>query len=270
MASIRGGLTGLEQELYQRNIRIPEVGEEGQRKLLASRVLIVGLGGLGSPALFYLAACGIGEIGIADGDRVELSNLQRQILHGREDVGIQKTTSAARMAGRLRPDLHLTAYPCTITAANAAEVIAPYDFVIEATDNFTAKFLINDACVRLGKAFSHAGILGMYGQTMTVVPGKGPCVRCVFGEPPLPGAVPTTAEAGVLGTVPGVLGAIQATEAIKYLLNRGRLLVGSLLTWDALSMRFRETPLPPEARCRMCAEPGTPGRRMDEEERKGT
>ncbi|MHB8771176.1 MAG: HesA/MoeB/ThiF family protein [Syntrophales bacterium] len=270
MAAIHGELTDFEQELYQRNVRIPEVGEAGQRKLLGSRVLIVGLGGLGSPALFYLAACGIGEIGIADGDRVELSNLQRQILHGREDVGIQKTVSAARAAARLRPDLRLNTYPCRITVANAAEVIAPYDFVIEATDNFTAKFLINDACVRLGKAFSHAGILGMYGQTMTVVPGRGPCYRCVFGEAPAPDAVPTTREAGVLGTVPGVLGAIQATEAIKYLLNRGRLLVGSLLTWDALSMRFRETPLPREARCGVCTEPGQPGREgMDEEERKG-
>lgn len=254
MAAIRKSLTEVEQELYQRNIRIPEVGEEGQLKLLASRVLIIGLGGLGSPALFYLAAGGIGEIGIADGDRVELSNLQRQILHGRKDVGGRKTLSAARSAARLRPDLRLTTYPCRITAANAAEIVAPYDFVIEATDNFPAKFLINDTCVRLGKAYSHAGILGMYGQTMTVVPRKGPCYRCVFGDAPSPDAVPTTREAGVLGTVPGVLGAIQATEAIKYLLNRGRLLVGSLLTWDALAMRFREIPLPRETRCGVCEE----------------
>ena len=252
MAAIHSCLTGLEQELYFRNIRIPEVGVEGQLKLLNSRVLIIGLGGLGSPALYYLAACGVGEIGIVDGDRVELSNLQRQILHGREDVGREKTASAEKSIARLRPDLRLIPYPCRISEANAREVIAPYDFVIEATDNFDSKFLINDACVRLGKAFSHAGILGMYGQTMTIVPGKGPCYRCVFGDPPPPGAVPTTGEAGVLGVVPGVLGAIQAAEAIKYLLNRGRLLVGRLLTWDALAMHFREIPLPMDRRCGIC------------------
>ena len=252
MAANGDCLTDLEKELYHRNIQIPEVGEEGQLKLLRSRVLIVGLGGLGSPALYYLAACGIGEIGIADYDRVELSNLQRQILHGREDVGSDKTASAARSATRLRPDLRLRTYPCRISEANASEIIGPYDFVIEATDNFAAKFLISDACVRLRKAYSHAGILGMYGQTMTVLPGKGPCYRCVFGDVPPPGAVPTTREAGVLGVVPGVLGTIQATEAMKYLLNRGRLLVGSLLTWDALSMTFREIRLPPDARCGVC------------------
>lgn len=214
MAEIHNGLTDLEQKLYSRNIRIPEVGEEGQLRLLRSRVLIVGLGGLGSPALYYLAACGVGEIGIVDGDRVELSNLQRQILHGRDDVGREKTASAEQSITRLRPDLRLIPYSCRITEANAREIIAPYDFVIEATDNFASKFLINDVCVRLGKAFSHAGILGMYGQTMTVVPGKGPCYRCVFGDPPPPGAVPTTREAGVLGAVPGVLGAIQAARTI--------------------------------------------------------
>ena len=171
-------------------------------------------------------------------------------------MGREKTASAARSVARLRPDLRLRTYPCRISEANAAEIIAPYDFVIEATDNFASKFLISDACVRLGKAYSHAGILGMYGQTMTVVPGKGPCYRCVFGECPPAGAVPTTREAGVLGVVPGVLGAVQATEAIKYLLNRGRLLVGRLLTWDALSMTFREISLPREARCGVCGASG--------------
>ena len=252
MPEIRDCLTELERELYHRNIRIPEVGVEGQLKLLNSRVLIIGLGGLGSPALYYLAACGIGEIGIMDGDRVELSNLQRQILHGWEDVGKAKTVSARRRTTGLRPDLRLISYSCRISEANSEEIIAPYDFVIEATDNFASKFLINDVCVRLGKAFSHAGILGMFGQTMTVVPGKGPCYRCVFGDPPPPGEVPTTQEAGVLGAVPGVLGAIQAAEAIKYLLDCGRLLVGRLLTWDALAMNFREIPLPGEMRCGMC------------------
>ena len=187
-----------------------------------------------------------------DGDRVELSNLQRQILHGWEDVGKAKTVSARRRITGFRPGLRLISYSCRISEANSEEIIAPYDFVIEATDNFASKFLINDVCIRLGKAISHAGILGMYGQTMTVVPGNGPCYRCVFGDPPPPGAVPTTQEVGVLGAVPGVLGAIQAAEAIKYLLNCGRLMVGRLLTWDALAMHFREVPLQEDLRCGIC------------------
>lgn len=249
----REQLTDFERALYHRNISIPEVGESGQLKLLQSRVLIIGLGGLGSPALFYLTACGIGEIGIADSDRVEYSNLQRQILHGQADVAKEKTLSAQESMLRRRPDVRLDLYPQRITAANAGEIIFDYDFVVEATDNFESKFLINDACVSRGKAFSHAGILGMYGQTMTIVPGEGPCFRCVFEEVPSPGAVQTTEEVGVLGTVPGVLGAIQATEAIKYLAGCGSLLVGRLLTFDACSMRFREIKLPTEKRCRVCA-----------------
>jgi len=183
---------------------------------------------------------------------VELSNLQRQILHGRADVGRRKTSSAARRIARLRPDLRLNVHSRPISETNAEQIIAPYDFVIEATDTFAAKFLINDACVRLGKPFSSAGILGMYGQTMTVVPGEGPCFRCVFGDTPPSGAVPTTGEVGVLGAVAGVLGAIQAAEAIKYLVGCGRPLVGRLLTWDALAMSFREIPLPREGRCAAC------------------
>lgn len=214
--------------------------------------MIIGLGGLGSPALYYLSACGIGEIGIVDGDRVELSNLHRQILHGEEDLGKQKTISAYESIRRLRPDVRLNLYSLRIDAEIAAEIISSYDFVIEATDNFEAKFLINDVCVLMGKPFSHAGILGMYGQTMTVVPGEGPCFRCVFEEVPLPGTVKTAAEAGVFGTVPGVLGIIQATEAIKYLLQCGNLLTGRLLTWDAFSMTFREIKLPPDKRCNVC------------------
>lgn len=245
-------LTETERELYSRNIAISQVGEAGQLKLLQSRVLIIGLGGLGSPALFYLAAGGLGEIGIVDSDRVEFSNLQRQILHGYEDVGKDKTLSAQETVLRLRDDLQLNLYNIKLTSENVGDLIAQYDFIIEATDNFEAKFLINDACVQNGKPFSHAGILGMYGQTMTVVPQNGPCFRCVFEDVPSPGAVETTAEVGVLGTVPGVLGAVQATEAIKYLLNCGRLLVGRLLTWDALTATFREIELPAQKRCPLC------------------
>lgn len=245
-------MTDTEREIYRRNILLEGVGEEGQRRLLESRVLVVGAGGLGSPALFYLAAAGVGEIGIVDADRVDLSNLQRQILHGQEDVGHPKVDSAGRSLLRLRPDLRLTLHPVRLTEDNAPEILRGFDFVIEATDNFPSKFLVNDACVRAGTAFSHAGILGMCGQTMTVVPGKGPCYRCVFEDVPPAGAVKTTSEVGVLGSVAGVLGAIQATEAIKHILNLGRLLVGRLLTWDALSMTFREVELPPGRQCPVC------------------
>jgi molybdopterin/thiamine biosynthesis adenylyltransferase len=245
-------LSEFDRALYQRNILLKEVGEAGQLKLMQSRVLIIGLGGLGSPALYYLAAAGIGEIGIADSDWVDLSNLQRQILHGREDVGRQKTLSAQNTITKLSPDIRLNRYPFRITEENGSDVVAPYDFVIEATDNFSSKFLINDVCVKLGKPFSHAGILGAYGQAMTVMPGKSPCFRCVFQTIPPPDAVETADDLGVLGTVAGVFGCIQATEAIKYLLGRGRLLTGRLLTWDLFSMTFREIELPRNSRCEVC------------------
>lgn len=252
MATKMNRLSDHQKKLYHRNIIIPEINEAGQLKLLNSRVLVVGLGGLGSPALLYLAAMGIGKIGVVDSDRVELSNLQRQILHGRDDIGNQKTFSAGESIARLNPDVDLTTYPFRLTTSNAPEIIAVYDFIIEATDNFESKFLINDISVKSGKAFSHAGILGTYGQTMTVVPDQGPCFRCVFKEIPPPGAVKTTAELGVLGSVPGVFGAIQATEAIKYLVGCGDLLVGRLLSWDALKGTFREVKLPPDRRCEIC------------------
>lgn len=252
MAEIKSELSNFERELYQRNILLREVGEAGQLKLLQSRVLIIGLGGLGSPALFYLAACGIGEIGIADSDWVDLSNLQRQILHGREDVGRQKTLSAQETVRRLRPNIRLNRYSFRITEENAEEIIGPYDFVVEATDNFASKFLINDVCVRLGKPFSHAGIVGTYGQAMTVIPGQGPCFRCVFESEPPEEAVETADEVGVLGSVAGVFGCIQATEAVKYLVGCGRLLTGRLLTWDAFGMTFREILLPHDRTCNVC------------------
>lgn len=248
-------LTDFQKRLFHRQIQIPEIGEAGQARLLESRTLVVGLGGLGSPALFYLTACGVGEIGLMDADTVDLSNLQRQILHGFDDVGRLKTSSALETLRRLRPDVRFNVYPERLSRGNADEIISRYDFIIEATDNFESKFLINDVCVRLGKAFSHAGILGMAGQTMTIIPGQGPCFRCLFEDIPSPGAVGTTDETGVLGSLPGVLGAIQSTEAVKYLTGVGRLLVGRLLTFDALTMAFREISLPMDMRCRECAKP---------------
>ncbi len=248
-------LSDTERKIYSRNMLLPEIGESGQLKLLESRVLVIGLGGLGSPALFYLAAAGVGEIGAADSDVVELSNLQRQILHGRKDIGRNKTESAVDSISRLNPDVRLKTYGL-ISEENIEGMIASYDFVIEATDNFKSKFLVNDACVRLGKAFSHAGILGAYGQTMTIVPGAGPCFRCVFEDEPQPGTYETTDQAGVLGSVAGVLGTLQSIEAIKYLLGIGGLLVGRLLTFDALSMEFREVKLPWKRKCAICGEKG--------------
>ncbi len=245
-------LSDFEREFYQRNIQVPEIGETGQLKLLRSRILVVGAGGLGSPALYYLAVSGVGEIGIADGDKVEVTNLQRQILHGVEDVGREKTLSAEETLSKVRPDLALNLYPVRLNEENADEIVSQYDFVIEATDNFQSKFLINDSCVRTGKAFSHAGILGMFGQTMTVVPGKSPCYRCVFQKPPQPGKVRTTSEAGVLGTIPGVLGTVQATEAIKFILGMDGLLTSRLLTFNAAGMTFREVKLPQDRRCSVC------------------
>lgn len=247
-------LNSSENEFYRRNILIPEVGERGQEKLLNSRVMVVGAGGLGSPALFYLAVAGIGKIDIIDSDRVELSNLQRQILHGYDNIGDEKVRSAEETLLRVRPDLKLNLYNFRLDEKNAQDILSSSDFVIEATDNFESKFLISDACVSLGKPFSTAGILGMFGQTMTVIPGKSPCFRCVFQDVPEPGSVSTTAEVGVLGSIPGVLGPIQATEAIKYLIGTGRLLSGRLLTYDALEMTFREVPLPESHRCSLCLE----------------
>ncbi len=245
-------LTTFHQELYLRNTLIPEIGEEGQLRLLDSRVLVVGAGGLGSPALLYLAACGVGELGIADPDRVSLSNLQRQILYSPKDVGAGKSLTARRRLEHFQPHLRFRTHPERVSPDNATEIIAHYDFVIDATDNFESKFLINDTCVLLGKPFSHAGVMELQGQTMTVIPRKSPCVRCIFGEVPPADAVRDAGRAGILGSVAGVIGAVQATEAVKYLLHCGELLTGRMLTWDALSMVFRVIPLPKDPACPVC------------------
>lgn len=231
-------------ERYSRHIILKGLGAKGQKRLLQSRVLIVGAGGLGSPAAMYLASAGVGTIGIADADRVDLSNLQRQIIHTTDDIGKEKVLSAKETINQLNPDVNVITYPFYLNSKNILEVIKDYDFVIDGTDNFAAKFLINDACVIAEKPFCHAGILQFQGQLMTYVPGEGPCYRCIFQEPPQKGEVPSCRESGVIGVIAGVIGSLQAMEAIKYLLGTGELLTGSMLTFDALKMEFRKVRLP--------------------------
>ncbi|MEM5947417.1 HesA/MoeB/ThiF family protein [Spirochaetia bacterium 38H-sp] len=238
---------------YSRHILLPEVGGDGQKKILNARVLVIGTGGLGSPVAYYLAAAGVGTIGIADGDNVDLSNLQRQILHFTEDLGKPKVESAKKKLMALNPDVNIDVLNYRITEDNIRSIIKDYDFIIDATDNFPAKFLINDACVLEKKPFSHAGVLRFDGQTFTHIPGHM-CYRCIFRELPPAGAVPTCSEAGVLGAVVGVLGTIQATEAIKYILGVGELLKDRLLVFDALAMRFREVSLSRQKDCPVCGD----------------
>jgi molybdopterin/thiamine biosynthesis adenylyltransferase len=241
-------------ERYSRHIILQEVGAKGQKKLMDAKVLIIGAGGLGSPAALYLAAAGVGTIGIADADNVDLSNLQRQVIHTTADVGKAKVLSAKETMQAINPDVAVNTYNLFVASDNIMELIADYDFVIDGTDNFPAKFLINDACVLSKKAFSHAGIIRFKGQLMTYVPGKGPCYRCVFREPPPPEAVPTCRQAGVIGAIGGIIGSLQAMEALKFIIGKGELLTGSLLTYDALKMDFRKIKLPNVKNCAVCGD----------------
>ena len=257
-------LTEEQIERYSRHIMLKEVGGKGQKKLFDGRVLIIGAGGLGSPIALYLAAAGVGTIGLADADEVDLSNLQRQIAHHTKDIGVPKVLSAKEKMTAMNPDITVTTYQTWVSAANIGEMIAGYDFVIDGTDNFAAKFLINDACVMAGKPYSHGGILQFDGQTMTVRPGESACYRCIFPTPPPRDAIPTCSRAGVIGVLPGVLGTIQATEAIKFLLGKGELLTDRLLTYNALRMRFREVPIRKNPKCPLCGENPTVTELVDE------
>ena len=245
-------LTEQQIERYSRQMILKEVGAAGQEKLLASRVLIVGTGGLGSPAALYLAAAGVGKLGIIDADRVELANLQRQIIHFSEDVGKEKIASAQRKIKAINPEVKVRTYLAKVTASNIAEIIKDYDFVLDATDNFPSKFLINDACYFEKVPFSHASVLGFDGQIITVLPGGTACYRCVLASPPPLGAVPSCAQAGVLGTLPGVIGCLQATEALKFLMGIGKLLTDRLLIYDALQMQFRQVRVNRNPQCPIC------------------
>ena len=237
-------LTNEQIERYSRHIILKEVGAKGQKKLLNSSVLIIGAGGLGAPVAMYLAAAGVGTIGIADADDVDLSNLQRQVIHTTADIGKPKVESAKETMEAINPDVKVVTYHEFITSENILDIIKDYDFIIDGTDNFPAKFLINDACVMAKKPFSHAGIIRFKGQLMPYVPGQGPCYRCVFRDPPPKDAVPTCKQAGVIGAMGGVIGSLQAMEAVKYIIGQGELLTGYLLTYDALKMEFRKVKLP--------------------------
>ncbi len=245
-------LTEKQIERYSRNIILTEIGLKGQEKLLSSKVLVIGAGGLGSPAIFYLAAAGVGTIGIIDSDNVDITNLQRQILHATKDIDTPKTQSAAEKVKALNPDVKIVQYPVRFSAHNALELIDGYDFILDCTDSFKSKFLIADACHFAKKPYSHAGILRWTGQTMTVIPDQTACYRCVFTAPPPKDAVPTCAQAGVLGAMAGVIGCIQATEAIKFLIGINSLLINKVLVYDALTTNFRSIVLKRNEACPLC------------------
>lgn len=242
-------------ERYSRHIILSEVGVEGQEKLLNSKVLVIGTGGLGAPAAMYLAASGIGTIGLVDGDVVDLSNLQRQIIHQTKDVGKPKVQSGKETINEMNPDVEVITYNEIVTSQNILDIIKNYDFIIDGTDNFAAKFLINDACVLAKKPFSHAGIIRFQGQLTTYIPDNGtPCYRCIFQSPPPTGVVPTCREAGVIGAMGGIIGTLQALEAIKYILGVGETLAGYLLTFDAIKMEFRKIKVSKNKKCGVCGD----------------
>ena len=251
---------------YSRQIILPHVGGKGQEKLLKAKVLIIGAGGLGSPASFYLAAAGVGMIGIVDSDEVEISNLQRQILHSTSDIGKPKTSSAKATLTDLNPDVEIIAHEVRITSENILPIIKDYDIVVDGSDNFPTRYLMNDACVMSGKPLSHGGIFRFDGQAITIVPGEGPCYRCLFSEPPPPGLVPSCQEAGILGAVAGVIGVIQANEVLKFILGAGELLVGKLLVFNALESSFRQVSVPKDKNCPVCGENPTITELIDYEE----
>ncbi len=253
-------------ERYSRQIILPEVGGVGQKKLLAAKVLIIGCGGLGSPCAYYLAAAGIGTIGLVDSDKVELNNLQRQILHSTSTVGRLKVESGKETLLSLNPDIEVITYPLRLTSENILEIIKNFDIVVDGTDNFPTRYLINDACVMVNKPFFHAAILKFFGQAMTIIPHKGPCYRCLFPEPPPPGMVPSCQESGVLGAIAGMMGVIQATEVLKFILGKGDLLTGNLLIVDALEMNFTRHTVKHKNDCAVCGDKPSITKLIDYEE----
>jgi molybdopterin-synthase adenylyltransferase len=248
-------LTTDQIERYSRQILVPDIGGTGQIHIRQGRVLVIGAGGLGSPAAFYLAAAGVGTLGIVDPDKVELSNLQRQILHATADIGRPKVESAQAKLNDLNPDVEVKIFATRFEADNAAEIAAGYDFIVDGSDNFDTKFLVNDVAIRLAIAFSHAGIVRLQGQTMTVLPRKSACYRCLFQAPPPPEEILNCQQSGILGAVAGTLGTIQATEAVKFLAGfEDGLLTDRLLTYDARAMKFHSVEVTRDPRCTACGD----------------
>lgn len=255
---------------YSRHLILPEVGPEGQRALKAARVALVGAGGLGSPAALYLAAAGVGTLGIIDGDEVDETNLQRQILHGTSTVGQAKIDSARDRLADLNPHVTIETFNTRLTAANALEILADFDVVLDGSDNFPTRYLVNDACVLLGRPDVYGSIFRFEGQASVFHAARGPCYRCLFAEPPSPGLVPSCAEAGVVGVLPGIVGSIQALETIKLLLGIGDSLIGRLVLFDALGLTFREMTLTKDPACPVCGTDPTVRELMDYEAFCGT
>jgi len=241
-----------ERARYSRHLILPEMGERGQEKLKSARVLVVGAGGLGSPCSMYLAAAGVGIVGILDSDNLELSNLQRQIVHSVHRVGKPKADSAAARLLSLNPEIRIVPHRERLTPANAAAIMSPYDIVVDGSDNFPTRFLIGDACYLFKKPMVYGAVLRFSGQASVFIPDQGPCYRCLYPAPPAPGTVPSCSEAGVLGAVPGLIGVIQATETIKLILGRGETLRGRILVYDALGMKFNEIRLERDPDCPLC------------------
>ena len=253
-------------ERYSRHIILPEVGGSGQQKMLEARVLLLGAGGLGSPAAYYLAAAGIGNLGIVDFDRVDLSNLQRQIIHSTERIGMLKTESAKKTIQALNPDVNVTLYNEKMDSSNIMSLIKDYDYVVDGSDNFPTRYLVNDACVMKNKTLIHDSIYRFEGQVTIFKPGDGPCYRCLYPEPPPPGMVPNCQEGGVLGVLAGVIGNLQVVEVLKLILGIGKPLVGKLLIYDALNTEFRSLRLRRDANCPICGEKPTIKELVDYEE----
>lgn len=242
---------------YSRHILLQDVGERGQKKLNSARVLVVGAGGLGCPAIIYLSAAGVGKIGVVDMDVVDLSNLQRQILHTEKDLGKLKTQSAKEKIAALNKDVKVITHNEKLISKNIIDIIREYDIVIDGSDNFPTRYLLNDSCVLERKPLIYGAIFRFEGQATTIIPGETPCYRCMFPNAPPPGTVPSCQEAGVIGVLPGVIGLVQATEAIKHILNIGSPLNGRLLLYDALSMEFREVKIKKDPSCPVCGEKPT-------------
>jgi molybdopterin/thiamine biosynthesis adenylyltransferase len=250
-------LTDEQIKRYSRHIILKEIGGKGQKKLFAAKVLIIGAGGLGSPCAFYLAAAGVGELGILDFDVVDLSNLQRQILHAADDVNRPKVESARETLEALNPEIRITAYNERLTADNTLKILKDYDVIVDGCDNFATRYLINDACVLLGKPNVHGSVLQFEGHATVFDAARGPCYRCQYPQPPPPGLIPNCQEAGVLGIVPGVIGILQAVETQKLILGIGKPLIGRLLQFDALGMKFREFTLRKDPQCPVCGDDPT-------------